>query len=71
VEHEIDDLEELLAEFPKPVAELARRTVDVVMDTVGDDAFARVQLAGRRSRSARASARRTCASPSCRSAPIA
>ena len=44
MEREIEDLEELLAEFPKPVAELARRTVDFVMDTIGEDAYARVQL---------------------------
>jgi hypothetical protein len=43
VAREIDGLDALLAEFPKPVAELARRTVDFVMDTVGDDAYARVQ----------------------------
>lgn len=44
MDREIDDLDELLAEFPKPVGELARRTVDFVMDTVGNGAFARVQL---------------------------
>ena len=44
MEREIDDLEELLAEFPKPVRELARRTLDVVMDTVGEGAYALVQL---------------------------
>jgi hypothetical protein len=45
VDRQIDELDELLAEFPRPVGELARRTVDLVMDTIGDDAFARVQLA--------------------------
>jgi hypothetical protein len=45
VDREIDELDELLAEFPRPVAELARRTIDSVMDTIGGDAFARVQLA--------------------------
>lgn len=45
MDREVDDLEEVLAEFPKPVAELARRTLDVVLDAVGEDGFARVQLA--------------------------
>jgi hypothetical protein len=44
VDREIDELDELLAEFPKPVGELARRTIDFVMDTIGDGAFARVRL---------------------------
>jgi hypothetical protein len=43
-ERQVDDLDELLAEFPKPVGELARRTLDLVMDTVGEGAFALVQL---------------------------
>lgn len=37
------ELDRLLAEFPKPVAELARRTLDVVLETIGDDAHARVE----------------------------
>jgi hypothetical protein len=45
MEREVEDLEELLAEFPKPVGELARRTLDTVMDAVGEGGFARVQLA--------------------------
>jgi hypothetical protein len=44
MDREVDDLDELLAEFPKPVGELARRTLDVVMDAVGEGGFARVQL---------------------------
>ena len=44
MEREVDDLDELLAEFPKPVGELARRTLDFVMDAVGEGGFARVQL---------------------------
>ena len=45
MERDVDGLEEVLAEFPKPVAELARRTLDVVMEAVGEHGFARVQPA--------------------------
>jgi len=43
-QREVEDLEALLAEFPKPVGELARRALDVVLEAVGEGGFARVQL---------------------------
>ena len=39
-EHELD---QLLPEYPRPVADLARRTLDLLRDVIGDDAQVRVQ----------------------------
>ena len=40
---EEEDLDRLLAEYPKPVADLARRTLDLLVEVIGDHAETRVQ----------------------------
>ena len=39
----MDELDALLAEYPKPVADLARRALDLLEEVIGDRAHVRVQ----------------------------